>query len=330
MRSFFTDHLLMASDAINYAEKHLCPKEVEKCLHSIDECYKRKSKIIFSGVGKSGIVSRKLSATFSSIGIMALYINPLDAMHGDMGVIKKRDICIFLSNSGETKEIVDIIHSIKKKNVEIITIVGDKNSSIAKLSDVILFAKVKKEICPLNIAPTASTTVAMAIGDAMATTWMKKQNISMEDFALNHPAGSIGRKLALRVSDLMIKIENLDTLSSKDPLINVIRTITKNSVGSGLVLDFNKELIGIITDGDLRRGLEDINLKNLDEITAETLMTRDPIIINSDELAVNALEIMQKDKFISVIPVFCQKQSKIIGIIRIHDILQAGFKDLLN
>ncbi len=329
MKSALSSTLEESANAIKKASERLVAHEVTKCLQIIDDCYERKSKVLISGVGKSGIIARKMAATFSSIGIMAVYINPLDALHGDIGLLHDSDICIFLSNSGETIEIVEMISHIKSRGIKIISIVGNKNSSIAKASHSILEAKIEKEICPLNLAPTASTTVAMAIGDAIAIEWMRSKNISVEDFALNHPAGSLGKRVALKVNDLMIHRDKLCTLFPKDTFKKVISIMTSNGIGTGLVVEQEDDtkLLGIITDGDLRRALDNNTSIKWEKLTAYDLMTKNPITVSENALAYKGLNIMEKDKEnpISVLPVL-KKNNNLTGLLRMHEIIQSGLK----
>ncbi len=328
MTTALTNTLNQAADAIKKASNYLCPKEVLECLSLLDSCYKRKSKVIVSGVGKSGIVARKIAATFSSIGITAVFINPLDALHGDIGVMHSLDICFVLSNSGKTEEILDLIFHVKKRNAKVISIVGKKDSLIAKKSDVVLEANVDKEFCPLNLAPTASTTVALAIGDAIAIEWMRRNNISVDDFAINHPAGALGKKISLKVSDLMIPLKKINILSSQDNIKKVICEMTRNGLGTCLIKSSStNKIVGIITDGDLRRALEKYNPNKWEILVANDFMTPDPIKINEEELASNALILMEKDKKnpISILVVIDNSES-IIGMLRMHEIIQSGIK----
>ena len=330
MTTALTNTLFEAADAIRKASTNLCPEEVSKCLSLIDNIYERKSKVLISGVGKSGIVGRKIAATFSSIGIMAVYINPLDALHGDLGVMHSLDICLLISNSGETSELLDLIFNVKKRDVKVISIVGKTDSSMAKQSDVVLAANVDKEFCPLNLAPTASTTVALAIGDAIAIEWMRRKNISVDDFAINHPAGSLGKKISLKVSDLMIPLKKIKVLSSEDNIKKVICEMTRNGIGTCLIKSISDPLkiSGIITDGDLRRALEKNRPLSWEGLSAYEFMTPDPITINSDQLAITALSLMEKDnKKLITILVVVNESGSVIGLLRMHEIVQSGLKD---
>ena len=330
MTTALTNTLYIAADAIRKASTFLCPKEVLECLSLIDSCHNRRSKVLISGVGKSGIVARKIASTFSSIGIMSVYINPLDALHGDIGVMHSSDICLLISNSGKTNELIDLIIHVKKQNVKVISIVGDITSPIAKESDAVLAANIDKESCPLNLAPTASTTVALAIGDAIAIEWMRNNNISVDDFAINHPAGSLGKRISMRVEDLMIPKDKLHFLSTHDSLDAILKVITKDGIGTCCILDQiqKDKLIGIITDGDLRRSLKNNPSEKWVELNAQDIMTKDPIIIGPSNLAIEALEMMEKieTKLINVLPVINKEKGTFIGIIRLHDLIQAGLK----
>ena len=315
------------SAAILAASERLNNDQVEKILILIENCFKNKKKLVLTGVGKSGIVARKLAATFTSIGLTSIYLNPLDALHGDLGIVDRDDLCILLSNSGETQELIQLIPHLKNKGSVQIGILGNLNSTIALQSDAFLDASVDKEVCPLNLAPTASTAVAMAIGDALAVVWMDKRGISRKDFAINHPSGKLGRELTLKVFDLMKPINQLNPLFKSSSLYEVISELTRGSIGSCLIKDTakNDKLIGLITDGDLRRALKNNQPKKWENLLAEEIMTKDPIVITSEKFAIEALELMEKNrkKPISILPVI-GKNSEFIGILRLHDLIQAG------
>ena len=317
------------SKAINAVAQKLDDTEVEKALSLLSNCSSNRLKLVVTGVGKSGIIARKIAATFSSIGLMSIFLNPLDALHGDLGIVGPEDLCLFISNSGETKELIDIIPHLKRRGNASIAIVGFSNSTIAKASDVVLEASIDREICPLNLAPTASTAVAMAIGDGLAAVWMDRKKISSEDFALNHPAGQLGKKLTLTVSDLMIPIKNCQALTPKTSIENVIFKITKNGTGSGWVEDPDhpNRLIGIITDGDLRRALKYNHSSKWGSLVAKDIMTLDPITIKEDVLVIDAIKKMELNnrKPISILPVM-GKNNEMIGLLRLHDLVKSGLK----
>jgi arabinose-5-phosphate isomerase len=313
--------------AIAAAAARLSSEEVEGALELLERCADRKAKLVITGVGKSGIVARKIAATFSSIGLMALYLNPLDALHGDLGVVAPDDVCLLLSNSGETAELLEVLPHLTRRGTARIALVGRAESSLARGSDVVLDASVDREVCPLNLAPTASTAVAMAIGDALAAVWMERRGISPADFALNHPAGSLGKQLTMTAADLMLPARELSPLAPNTPLDTVIGTLTRGAIGSAWVEDPKQpgHLLGLITDGDLRRALRDQPANNWSGLTASDLMTADPITIAANTLAVEAIKAMENNrrKPISVLPVV-NTQGEIEGLLRLHDLVQAG------
>jgi len=327
-----TPYLNQEASAIKLAATRLIDKEVEKALMLLKVCYEDKGKLIVCGVGKSGIVARKISATFSSVGLMAINLNPLDALHGDLGIVAKQDVCIFLSNSGETSELLNILPHIEKRENFIISIVGDTKSSLADASYAVLNAEVNKEICPLNLAPTASTTVAMAIGDALAAEWINRRGISTNDFAFNHPAGSLGKQLTLTAKDLMLPVEKLVPLKKESNIKKIISQMTLDGIGVAWVENINEdgELIGLITDGDLRRILEKVEPNNWSSITAEKIMNTNPITIDKNLLAIDCLRLMEENpkKQITVLPVVkkIKGKSKFEGMLRLHDLVKAGLK----
>ena len=313
--------------AIAAAADRLSVDQVEGALALLERCADRKAKLVITGVGKSGIVARKIAATFSSIGLMALYLNPLDALHGDLGVVAPDDVCLLLSNSGETSELLEVLPHLKRRGTARIALVGRAESSLALGSDVVLEASVDREVCPLNLAPTASTAVAMAIGDALAAVWMERRGISSADFAINHPAGSLGKQLTMTVADLMVPAQQLPALRPETPLPEVISQLTKGAIGSGWVEDpdHGGRLVGLITDGDLRRALRDHNPEDWATLQAKHLMTADPITVAADLMAVDAIQRMEHNrrKPISVLPVV-NAAGELDGLLRLHDLVQAG------
>jgi arabinose-5-phosphate isomerase len=315
------------ASAIATAAQRLSSDQVEAAIQLLERCADRKAKLVITGVGKSGIVARKIAATFSSIGLMALYLNPLDALHGDLGVVAPEDVCLMLSNSGETTELLEVLPHLKRRGTGRIAIVGRAESSLGRGSDVVLEASVDREVCPLNLAPTASTAVAMAIGDALAAVWMERRGISPADFALNHPAGSLGKQLTMTAADLMVPASKLHPLQPDTSLPDVIGGLTRDGIGSGWVEDPNSpgSLLGILTDGDLRRALQDHSANTWSTLQAADLMTADPITVHSDVLVVKALEQMENNrrKPISVLPVVGDNK-QLIGLLRLHDLVQAG------
>ena len=320
--------------AIAAAARRLDAQQVELALQQLEDCRKRRAKVVITGVGKSGIVARKIAATFSSIGLTAVFLNPVDDLHGDLGIVNAEDVALLLSNSGETEELLAILPHLSRRGTVRIALVGRVGSSLARGSDVVLDGSVDREICPLNLAPTASTAVAMAIGDALASVWMERAGIKPEDFAINHPAGSLGRQLTLTVADLMVPVSELTPLSPDAQLLAVISHLTKGSHGRGSlgavwvhVADDTTRLAGLITDGDLRRTLQRHAPETWDKVIAGQMATIDPITVTPDVLAVVVLELMEgnPNQAISVLPVMEPGHSKrMAGLLRIHDLVKAG------
>jgi arabinose-5-phosphate isomerase len=321
--------------AISAAAHRLNPQHVEAALSLLGACQKHRAKLVISGVGKSGIVARKIAATFSSIGLTAVFLNPVDALHGDLGIVDAEDVALLLSNSGETEELLAILPHLSRRGTHRIALVGRIDSSLARGCDVVLDGSVDREVCPLNLAPTASTAVAMAIGDALAAVWMERAGISPVDFAINHPAGSLGRRLTLTVADLMVPASELTPLPPDAPLPQVIAHLTQGSPSRGSLgaswvhsAEDAASLAGLITDGDLRRTLQRHGPYDWARITAADIATVDPITIQSHELAVAALELMERNhrKAISVLPVINPNEPVcLVGLLRLHDLIRAGF-----
>ena len=318
------------SNAIMEAAKKLKNNDVDKIINLFDKSFENKKKILLTGVGKSGIVARKLAATFTSIGFTAIYLNPLDALHGDLGIVNQDDLCIFISNSGETNELIQLLPHLKNKGSIQIGILGKKDSTLGNSSDVSLDAGVDKEVCPLNLAPTASTTVAMAIGDALAVVWMSKSGISKNDFAINHPSGRLGRKLTLRVSDLMKKRNQFNILPEDSSFLEIITELTRGGMGICCIKNkfADNELGGLITDGDLRRTLRKYSPSDWEYLIAREFMTKDPIVISPNSFAIEALKLMEENrkKPITILPVIGD-DSRFLGILKLHDLIQAGLSE---
>ncbi|NEP35145.1 MAG: KpsF/GutQ family sugar-phosphate isomerase [Moorea sp. SIO3E2] len=315
------ERLKIEADAITLAANRLQPQEVEQAVELLANC---RGKVVLVGVGKSGIVGRKIAATLTSTGTLATYLHPGDAMHGDLGSVTSSDVVVTLSNSGETDELVAVMPYLKRRQLPIIAIVGNLNSTLARNADVVLDASVDQEVCPFNLAPTTSTTVALAIGDALAMTLMPIKGLTPEDFALNHPAGRLGKRLTLRVADLMHKDQDNPVISPQASWIEIVGAITKGSLGAVNVVDDKGELFGIITDGDLRRSIAKIKPTELEHLKAVAIMTPNPVMVQPDQLAYDALQLMEnRTSQISVLPVV-DKHKRCIGLLRLHDIAQSG------
>ena len=319
--------------AIAAAAVRLSSEQVEAALELLLGCRTRRAKLVVTGVGKSGIVARKIAATFSSIGLTAVFLNPTDALHGDLGIVAADDVALLLSNSGETEELLAILPHLKRRGTGRIALVGRIDSALARGCDVVLDGSVDREVCPLNLAPTASTAVAMAIGDALAAVWMERAGISPEDFAINHPAGSLGRQLTLTVAELMVPASELEPLAPEAPLSAVIGQLTrptngKGSLGAAWVRGAGisgGESGGLITDGDLRRTLQRHPPEAWASVQASAMATTDPISVTPDTLAAEALRVMERNpaQALSVLPVI--DGGELVGLLRLHDLVQAGF-----
>ena len=313
--------LRIESDAIAQTATRLDPVQVDRVVELLAKC---EGKVVILGVGKSGIIGQKIAATMTSAGTAALYLHPSDALHGGLGIVRSDDVVIVLSNSGETDEIVAMLPYLKNRDVPILAIVGNVNSTLARRADAVLDASVDKEACPLNLAPTTSTTVALAIGDALAMTVMKVKGLTSDDFAVNHPAGRLGKRLTLRVADLMHCDGENPTIASGSSWVEVVRAISKGGLGAVCVVDAAGRLAGIITDGDLRRAIEQTSHDSLAKLTGDDFMTRKPVVATPELLAFNALRLMEdRPSQISVLPVVDQDGS-CVGLIRLHDIVRSG------
>ncbi|MCY7377385.1 MAG: KpsF/GutQ family sugar-phosphate isomerase [Pyrinomonadaceae bacterium] len=309
--------LKLEAAAIEQAAERLEKSVVEKTIEILERC---EGKIIVLGIGKSGVIAQKIAQTLTSTGTIAVFLHPSDALHGGLGIIQKGDVAVALSNSGETDEILSLLPALKARTICLISIVGNPDSTLARQSDVFLDSSVDKEACPLNLAPTCSTTVALAIGDALAMALMTAKNLTAEDFAANHPAGRLGKRLTLKVADLMHKSPNI---SPRENWLAVVKAISKFSLGAVNVVDETENLIGIITDGDLRRTMEKTAPENFSSLIAEQMMTATPTVAAPSMLAFDALKIMEnRPSQISVLPVV--ENEKCVGLLRLHDIVRSG------
>jgi len=275
-------------------------------------------KIVVTGLGKSGLVARKVAATLAGTGTPAIFLHPAEAVHGDIGMITPEDVVIAISKSGETQEVLDLLPMFKRLGLKIISITGAPNSTLARAGDVFLNSAVKEEACPLGLAPTASSTASLALGDALAITVFKKRGLTEEDFKFLHPGGSIGRKL-LRVQDLMHKGDEIPLVESDAPVEKVLLEMSAKRLGHTGVLDGNGKLIGVVTDGDLRRALE--RYGTLAGRKASELMSPNPKIIPAQALAARALKMMESHSITAIFVM--EPEGPLEGIIHLHDVLKA-------
>ena len=280
-----------------------------------------KGKLILMGIGKSGHIAQKISATLSSTGTSSFFIHPTEAAHGDLGMINKKDAILLLSNSGETKEIIEILPALKRSTANIFTLTNNNQSTIAKAGKINLVINAEEEACPLNLAPTSSTTIALVFGDALAIALLEARGFSKDDFAKSHPAGQLGKKLTTLVQDLAATNDKApivnEAISLKDALIEV----TEKKLGATLVSD-SKKVVGIFTDGDLRRCLNDD--VDLNKTPIKDVMTTNFKSIKCNDLAIDAAEIMEKNKIFSLVVNSSTNQADSIGIITMHQLLEAG------
>ncbi len=303
------------SAAIKNLKGTLNKSFVEAC----EACENCKGKIIVMGLGKSGHIADKIAATFASTGTPAFFIHPSEAIHGDLGMIDKEDVVLILSNSGETEEIVSLIPMIKRMGITIIALTGNKKSKLSNEASVHVYVEVKEEACPMNLAPTASTTAALAMGDAIAVALLEKKGFTKEDFAKSHPGGSLGKKLLLSLGDIMHKDDEIPIVYETDKLASGLIEMSEKALGMTAVLNDNNELVGIFTDGDLRRTLE--NKIDIQSTYMKEVMKKDPYIMNEDTLAYNAVATLQEMKITSLLIV---KDKRLIGALNIHDLFRAG------
>ncbi len=279
-----------------------------------------KGKVVITGMGKSGIICRKIAATFTSTGTPAVFLHAAEAAHGDAGVFVKGDAVLALSSSGETDEIVRLLPLIKRLELPLIALTGDPRSSLARAADVVLDVSVAEEACPLGLAPTASTTAALALGDALAVALLERKGFGADDFAVLHPAGALGRRF-LKVEDLMHRGEQVPLVSGPTPFRDTLLQITGKRLGvTGVVAD-NGDLIGVITDGDLRRALE--RIENVHAAVAADIMTSHPKTIDASALATQALAIMERHSITSLF-ILDKASRKPVGVLHLHDLLKAG------
>ena len=287
---------------------------------AVEAIYKCTGRVVLTGIGKSGLVCKKIASTFSSVGTPALFLHTADSLHGDLGMLQNNDLLIIVSNSGETEEVVKILPWIKRMDVVTVVITGNSDSTIANYGDFILKVNVD-EACPFNMVPTSSTTATLAIGDAIAVALIEKRNFRIEDFASLHPGGTIGRKLLLKVEDLMHTGDSMPKVSEDMPMKDALLEITSKRLGTTGVFNEEGDLKGIITDGDLRRGIEKYD--NIMKKTARDLMTPNPKTIQKDALAAHALKKMEDFSITSLFVIEKEGDKKPIGIIHIHDLLRA-------
>ena len=282
----------------------------------INEC---NGKVIVMGMGKSGHIGNKIAATLASTGTPAFFVHPGEASHGDLGMIEKGDVVLAISNSGEASEILTLLPVIKRLGIPLISMTGKPESSMAKLSQIHLQITVNKEACPLNLAPTSSTTATLAMGDALAIALMEARGFTADDFALSHPGGALGRKLLLRISDIMHTGERLPVVSEQDLIKDALLEVSRKGLGMTAIIDSNQQLLGIFTDGDLRRLLD--NHVDIHKTPIGEVMTHNPATISADVLAAEGLKLMEDRKISGLL---VTDNGTLVGALNMHDLLKAG------
>jgi arabinose-5-phosphate isomerase len=288
-----------------------------KVVQALDQC---QGHVVVTGMGKSGLIGQKIAATFSSIGVPSVFLHAAEASHGDVGILSRGDVVIAISNSGETEEIVKLLPTLNRIKCSLIAMTGNPASTLAKRCDHLLNISVQEEACSIGLIPTSSTTAALAMGDALAMAILDLRGFREEDFALNHPGGSLGRKLLMTVSDLMHVGDEIPTVLEDANIYNVIKEMSQKRLGTTLVIAQNGDLKGIITDGDLRRLIE--NKKDISATVAGDLMGTSPRYIKKDRLAQKAVQIMEENTITSL--VVSEDGKKIEGILHLQDLLKAG------
>jgi arabinose-5-phosphate isomerase len=306
------------AEAVAALEKRI-DASFERAVSLFFEC---KGRVIVSGIGKSGIIAQKIAATLSSTGTSAFFLHAAEAAHGDLGMVMRGDVVVCISKSGSTEEFYTLIPLFKRLEIPIIAMTGNHHSPLAERADVVLDISVKKEACPHDLAPTASTTAALVMGDALAVALVEKRHFSREDFAMRHPSGALGKKLLLRIDDVMYAGDKVATVDENATLDEVILEITRKRFGGTCVLSREGKLAGIITDGDLRRLLKD--RRSVNGLVASDIMTRAPKTVHLGTLAVQVLEIMEEHDIMQMVIVDAEHRP--VGMIHLHDLLKAGIR----
>jgi arabinose-5-phosphate isomerase len=298
----------------------LTDKINETFIHACECMLKCDGRIVVIGMGKSGHIASKIAATLASTGTPAFFVHPGEASHGDLGMITAKDLVLALSNSGETDEILTILPLIKRLSLPLISITGNPSSNLAKMATINLDVSVEKEACPLGLAPTSSTTASLVMGDALAIALLQARAFSAEDFARSHPAGSLGRRLLLLTRDIMHTNDKIPMITTSSSLSDALIEMTSKSLGLTAIVDNDQHVVGIFTDGDLRRTLE--NEHDIHTTNISSVMTKDCKTISADCLAVEALNIMENNKITALLVV--NENKSLIGVLHMHDILRAG------
>ncbi len=292
----------------------------ERFVQAVDVLYQCKGKVIVSGMGKSGLIGQKIAATLASTGTPSFFLHPAEGVHGDLGMVARRDAMIAISNSGETQEVLQLLPFVKRMNLPVVALTGRTTSTLGKISDVVLDISVSEEACPMGLAPTASTTATLAMGDALALALLRKRGFKQEDFAQFHPGGTLGRRLLVKVKDLMHGGNDVPRIGLDASGSDAILEMTAKKLGMTTVLNETGLLMGIITDGDLRRFIQ--HGGDFTRVTAADLASRNPKTIGPDELATTAVGLMEQHSITALVVV--DRQHRLTGVIHLHDLLKHG------
>jgi arabinose-5-phosphate isomerase len=296
------------------------PRIDERFARAVEVMYACRGRVVVTGMGKSGLIARKIVATFNSTGTPALFLHPSDAVHGDLGMVRGGDVAVCISKSGDTSELVNLIPLLKRLGVPIVSMLGNTASKIAQLSDIVLDVSVREEACPHDLAPTSSTTATLALGDALAIALLDLRNFTAEEFAQYHPGGNLGKRLLLRIDELMVKGDAVPTVREGIPVRDAILEMTSKRLGATCVVGTDGRLVGLITDGDLRRLLQ--KTTDVTHTTAGMAMTRHPKTITPDTLAAVALQEMEAHNITQLIIVDGGRRP--VGMVHLHELVKAG------
>jgi arabinose-5-phosphate isomerase len=294
----------------------------DEFVKAVDVIYNSKGRVVLTGMGKSGLIARKIVATLNSTGTAAIYLHPTDALHGDLGMVRGEDVVIIISKSGATEELTKLLLMFRRLGVKIIAMTGNPNSQLVKESDIFLNISVKEEACPHDLTPTSSTTAGLVMGDALSVALLEKRGFTAEDFALLHPGGSLGKRLSLKIEEIMIKGDGIPRVKEDANLKDIIFEMTSKRLGTTCVVNSNGKLSGIITDGDLRRLLE--RTMDVKDLRASDIMTKNPKTTKKDYLASFALQHMENHKITSLIIIDDDKTP--VGILHLHDLINIGLQ----
>jgi arabinose-5-phosphate isomerase len=314
--------LVKQQQHLKYFYDHLNTDDLEILVDKVSCC---KGVVFFTGVGKSGFIAQKIAATMQSIGTKAFFISPTDALHGDLGVLNREDQVIILSKSGETEELLQLIPSMRNKGSTLFALCSSSNSRLVQSVDFSLILPCGGELCPFNLAPTTSTQMQLLVGDLITISLMEKKHFSLEEYAENHPSGQIGKRAVFKVRDLMLREQDTPLCTPANTLKDILPVFSEKQCGCMIVIDEKRQLKGILTDGDLRRALQKDGPEVLKE-KMENLMTRAPRTIDMDEPAWHAIKAMEENQKhpITVMPVVEKEEGRVVGLIKMHDLIQAG------